>query len=641
MTPLQNPLTPVVGTWLEKIRRAAEVKDRRFGKDAEEGMRFFNGPYDFLYKRGERRTDRHFKQTFDDEDDGEIPAPKFQMTMNKVAELVQIFGPVLYHKNPQRTVNPREVPLPDGDLMAAFGADPAGAMMLQQQMTVALQQRAMDLARAKLLSQYLNYTPDALDLKTESRNWIDEAIIKGAGVLWTEVWQTPLGQKMVGNFWDSIDNLQIDPDAPSLRAAKWIARKRTEPVWEAERRFGLQPGTIRASAESLNQQAAVETSPDGDYWRKTGVTNDLITYWEIWSKTGLGGRLCGIDQWVRGELEYYGDYCYLAVADGHQWPLNLPREVGDMPLSQARAEIARRVGWATPYWADDEWPCTMLGFHWIPGDPWPLSHLSPGLGELKFLNWGYSLLAGKMRISTRDFIAIMDEVGDDVRQVVLHGADYEMIRLKASQGKSIDQLVSFLQHPGFNKDILTVLEMVAEQFERRVGLNELLYGESQRQLRSAAEAEMKSNQVNVRPEDMANKVEDAMSLAARKEAMACRWHLTGRDVMPVVGTLGSFLWDRFITPSQPAELLYSLEYRIEAGSIRKPNRERDAQNVKDAMQTLMPFYQNLAAQGLVEPFNQLVTIWGQAIDMKVDRLLLQPMPLPPAPAPGGGGQPPA
>jgi hypothetical protein len=46
-------------------------------------------------------------------------------------------------------------------------------------------------------------------------------------------------------------------------------------------------------------------------------------------------------------------------------------------------------------------------FHDVPNDPWPMSHLAPGMGELKFLNWAYSFIAGKIRIECRDFIAIL------------------------------------------------------------------------------------------------------------------------------------------------------------------------------------------------------------------------------------------
>jgi phosphoribosylaminoimidazole carboxylase PurK protein len=69
------------------------------------------------------------------------------------------------------------------------------------------------------------------------------------------------------------------------------------------------------------------------------------------------------------------------------------------------------------------------------------------------------------------------------------GADYEWIPITGSQGKSINEIVQFLQHPPFQRDLWNVIQEISSQFDRRTGLNELMYGESEKQLRSAAEAE--------------------------------------------------------------------------------------------------------------------------------------------------------
>lgn len=635
-----DPMLPIVGQWMAKVRSAHDFKGKRFGKDADEGMKFFSGPYDFLYEGKNRQSDRHFKQEFSDDEDGEIPAPRFQMTLNKTAELVQIFGPVLYHRNPNRMVTPREFPLPGPDLMAAVGQDPTMQMFFQQGLMQGQQLRAIDKVRAKLLEYYLNYTPNALDLKTESRWGVVEALIKGAGCLWTEQYDPPAGTaKMVGSFYDTIDNLGIDPDAKTIKDATWIYKRVCEPVWKAERRFNLPPGYLKATAESANNAAEVEAHPEGAYLRATGQTCDLIVYYCIYSKCGLGGRLTGIDPWILPESERYGDYCYLCIANGVNHPLNINPTLFDIPEEQGFQEIYKAIQWPVPYWADGEWPVSMLGFHSIPNDPWPMSHLAPGMGELKFLNWAYSYVAGKIRISSRDIIAILEEAPETVKTAILHGADYEVIRIKGSAGKSINEIVQFLKTPEFQQSIWNVIEAIEAQFEKRVGLTELAYGMSSRQDRSATESASKRDQMNVRPDDMANCVEDWMSEVARKEAIAIRFLLTGQDVSNIMGPTGSMLWDRFITPSDPGELLYSLEYRIEAGSARKPNKDRDDANAKDLAGMLLPFYEQIAmGSGVVGPFNAVLAMYCKAKDMKPDELLL-PQPPPPQMPPPGNQQP--
>lgn len=620
--------------WITKINLARDAKGKRFQKDADEGMKFFAGPYDFLYKESTSKSDRHFR---DGDEDGAIRAPRFQMTLNKTAELVQIFGPVLYHRNPHRTVTPREYPLPGNDIMQVFGQDPAAMMMFEQAGMQGSQLRAIDAIRAKLISYYLNYTPNALDLKTESQWSVVETLIKGAGCLWTERYTPPVGgPAMIGSFYDTVDALNIDPDAKDLSEALWISRQKCEPVWKVERKFGYPVGYLKGVMESEANRAAVESHPDGAHLRATGQTCDMLVYHEVYSKCGIGGRLTGIDPLYLAESDRYGDHVYLAVCNGLTHPLNVPPQLFDMEYEAATQEIIKRVQWPIPFWADGTWPVSVLGFHRIPGDPWPMSHLAPGMGELKFLNWAFSYIAGKVRISCRDFIAILEEAGDSVRETVLNGADFELIRVKGSAGKSIDDIVKFLQHPPFNMDIWKVIDAISQQFEKRVGLTELAYGMSSRQDRSATESATKRDQMNVRPDDMANKVEDWMTEVARKEAIAARFLLTGQDVQGICGPMGAMLWDQFITPSNPAELLYSLEYRIEAGSVRKPNRDRDAQNAKDLFQSMGPFYQNVAlTTGMTSPWNALVTKYCEANDIKPDGLLLPNIPMPAPPAPGG------
>ena len=197
-----HPLRPIVTKWLEKIKKAWDFKKEQFGKDARDCMRFFNGPYSFLYSKEYLKESPDFTMR-DTESEDSLPAPTFQMTLNKVAEAVQLFGPTLYHKNPYRQVSARKMPeLPFGlaQMMAQQQAPPGPAqppqpggdgaqlmppnpmvqMMAQtEQMLQASDQlqTAQDIARAGLMEWYLNYTPRELDLKTEMRAAVDEAMI--------------------------------------------------------------------------------------------------------------------------------------------------------------------------------------------------------------------------------------------------------------------------------------------------------------------------------------------------------------------------------------------------------------------------------------------------------------------------------
>jgi hypothetical protein len=629
---MDHPLRPLLAHWLAKIGLATEFKKKEFQDDADECERFFDGPYEFMY--GLKSGRGGFVRATGDQD---IPKTSFAMTVNKVAEAVQLFGPVLYARNPHRMVTPRKV-LQFPPELFADPADPFAMQAYQQRAMAAESQRMKDAVRAEILQGYLNHTPEALGLKREARLAIDECIIKGMGLLWTETWTPPGGgHTMVGSFFDTVNNMALDSDARDIQDARWCARKCVHPVWQVERDYGLPRGSLKGHLESHHQQSAVGDDPDMKYARTQGRTADLLCYWKVYSKMGIGGRLEGLAEGKQSELDVFGDYCYLAVAAGVPFPLNVPES---LVLAGDAQAVLDAVRWPTPYWADGRWPFEPFVFHERPGKLWPMSHFKPGLGELKFLNWAYSFIASKIRVACRDFIAIKKSVGEDLENAILQGTDYELLRIEEQHGK-IDEVVKFLQHPEFNKDIWTVIEAISASFDKRVGMTELMYGGTSHQLRSAEEANIKAGQMSVRPDDMAAKVEESMTGTARMEALCARWHLTGSDVAAVVGEEAGMLWDQVVTPSDPSEVLFGLEYRIEAGGARKPNKEGQAAQANQAMQTMFqPLFDYAMTTGDVTPVNTVIAAWAEANDMEAANVQLKPPPPPPMPGVPGAPPPP-
>jgi len=624
-------IQPIVKSWLATIKKANEYKREEFQNDAEEAMRFFDGPHDFMYageyvaRHGGWGTDEHA-----------LPSPTFRMTYNKVAEMVQLFGPFLYHRNPNRQVNPSK--LPDVPLeMMGDPKDPAVAQSIMQFQ----QQDQIHLTRNRLIAQliqfYLNYTPNELDLRGNSRQAIDEAIIKGMGVLWPEVYTPPGGApRMVGSFYDSVDNLVVDPDMENLLHAKFVARRRVLPTYEVERRFGMKEKTLRGNLESLKRQGqASHADDDYQYYRARGDTCDLYVYWEVYSRIGFGQHLRDYNDRrnagpVSKRLDRFGQYIFLAVSEDHEFPLNLPEGVVNRGTDR---EIFIRTQWPTPYWADptNPWPFVDIAFHKRPRKVWPMSHVKPALGEIRFLNWAFSFVADKIKNTSRDFIAAIKSASEELRTNILSGRDLTLLEIETPNQRIAD-VVQFLQHPQFNKDIWATMESMMSILERRIGLNELMYGESAKQLRSASEAQIKGDQLRIRPDDMAECVEAAMTMLARKEAIAAYWHLSGDDVMPVFGAQRAQIWDGLVKQQDLPYVVTELNYRIEAGSIRKPNRNRDMENANNAVQMWTPLLQGyFQMTGDPRPINGLTEMWAKANDMEPGLFQLQPPP--PAPNP--------
>lgn len=661
----QHPLRIPTKKWGEKLKNARRFKRDHFDQYAEEGMDFYTG-----YKPLETwRNHMEEREEGDIPYGGDTPMPtlQFKFVSARVAELVQIYGPMLYHRNPVRNVTPRQLveiplevfemqvpPVPPPNQMQMQQAQAAGMdpQQLQQQHQQAQQQRQQQIqqlhqqamenqgrslnianSRAKLMETYLNYTPNELNLKKHSRQAIEETLIKGRGVVWTELRRAyDGGPAMVGTFYDSIDNLVIDPDADEWESATWIARRRFRPVWKVAEDFGLNEDYLRKHGKvghsSLNEDA--ERGVDRDYnldeVEDGENTNDNIEYWEVYSRMGMGDKLSGIPEEYRGTLEEFGDDVYLVIANGIDFPLNLPeRLVREATESEEAFEEAfERVQWPIPFWIDNEWPATPLEFHFIPNNPWPLAHIRPGLPELKFSNWVTSFLAEHSRHTSRLFFGHKAGLDEEIIDRIKYGGGIEHIPLGALDGR-IDENIQFLTPPKNSAaDLWNIKGSIDQDFDKRTGLAEAMYA-APGGMRSASEAKLKEGAINIRPDDMANRVEDWMSLCARKEALAAQWLLEEEDVAFVLGPEGAKLWEQLIVPADPGSLALEYDYRIEAGSARKPNKEQKIENMQNALQNFPNIWQMAGGMADPAPANALIRDWAKANDIEnVDRYLVPP-----------------
>jgi hypothetical protein len=608
--------------WSNQIKAAKEHKKKTFGTQASEIMSFYNGPKDWAELMNPGR-------------DMNIPTPSFSVSINKAWEFVSIYTPAINFELPVRTVKARmpvEIP-PD-----LLGIDPNDPQWLQLNAEEQIKVRH-DGLRATLLSMYLNWTPKEYGLESESRKTVHEGLLKGRSCGWTELYQPANSDfKVVRTTWLTVDDLLVDPDAPSLNEAQWIARRCVHPVWEVERLYGLRPGMIHANAESKESRAD-DTDPGSVDRIRRGESNDLIEYYQIYSKMGIGGRLrCEGKSDNRESLEVFGDYCLVVVAPDHNFLLNLNPELiaadeaGDQDATNM---IFSRTAWPTPYWKLGKFPVTVMDFGEIPNSVWPMSPLTPAKGELRFLNWAYSYLLGHIKTSSRDFIAVKKGANDSIKAAVVSGEDLEVIEIEYDG--SISDIVQFLQHPQMNKDIWPVIKDVEELFNKRVGLTELMYGSTGVQLRSATEADTKQQNASVRPEDMAKRVEVFHTEIAIKEAVACRFHLTADDVRQVVGDLGASVWQEFVSTSDPEIAGRQLQYTVEAGSTRRPNKNAEQKQMTEAMQVLLPVFQGYGQMtGDQGPLNNLLSDFAKSRDLDPARYVLGGL-LPPPPAQPVGG----
>jgi len=640
--PESSPLRQLVRTWTKKFEAAIKYK-KPFADDAKEAAMFFDGDHNWMWKDSYARGEKGYNSS--------IAPPAFRMQVNKVFELIEIFGAVIYHRNPVRTVTLYKQPDLPPD---AYGLPADMAMLTPEQTQLmgvaqadAQARTSRDVAR-QLLESYLNYTPNELDLKRQAKKFVNEGLMKGMGVLWPELIEIEASGsdpiRMVGSFYDSVDNLLIDPDFDNMDDMLWCARRCVRPLEEVAIEYQIPEEDLARHLDG-NTEIKADNEPRNTK-KKSGQTQRLVTYYKVWSKCGAGDRFKDAPKESRGVFDSLGKYCYLVICEGVDYPLNLPPAVMQEepdPQTGIPQSVMLGMAWPVPYYLDPGgWPFVPLAFHPKPGYAWPISHIKPAVAELRMLNWGMSFLASRIATSCETIIAVQKAADQEFKDQLLAPSEggFKIIELAELLGRRVEDVISTFQLPQVTKDLWDILTAVADQFAQRTGLTELAYGYTRNQFRSAAEATIKQENVSVRPDNMANDLEDAMSTLARREALAARWLLEPKDVAPVLGPMGAIAWEQHVAKRDLVSLTRDFLFRVEAGSARKPNKASRVEQMTLAIQTLGPILAPLASGGVVGPFNALMRDWAMSLDIDATPYLI-PAPPPPPEAPLGLPPPPA
>lgn len=642
---MDSPLAALPLIWLKNIQRAKTRRQKEFDEDAEKALAFYDGEHDWVFDKSTTGSSTSTSNSSGGKSTSEnFAAPDFKMTVNRTFEFVSIMGPMIYNQNPTVRIEPRTYP----EVPPEVWGNPMMAQMMGQQIQM---DKSRDRVVCQLLSNYLNYIPNETAMLGHARKACDEALIKGMGVLFTEVY-TPTGSKtkMVRATHVNTKNVYLDPDASCYEDLQWIAIECCEPVAQVEKDYGLPAGTLdKGNQESSFMSAAVDTELVSKHSRNKSETYDTMTYWKIYSKIGLGS----MDGWLQGEAAsslsaMVGEYVFLAVAPNVPYPINLhPDSLAELetdqmaPNYQMSLEFLReKLSWQVPYYLDDAWPIEFLSFYGSPGKLWPMSPLKPAFGEQYAIDWIYSMLISKLRVACRSILAVSADAPPDVMDILNNGADYQVVQL--GKAGALDKYIQQFSFDPFNKEIWSVLQGIEQNFSQRTGLLPMLYGaQGDRQVRTAAEGNALSNNLNIRPQHMKDCVENWFTRIFRRMALATRYHIKGVDIAPMMGPEYATLWDGLIANVDPDTMVREYQYRIEAGSTRKPNPDAQTANMEQAANTLLPqLFQAMAMNPEnAKPLNHLLESIMKSRGQEWLYPILPPMP-PPMPMGPGGLMPP-
>ena len=606
---------PLVAGWIGKIEKSIASR-KRWRELADECNMFYSKSAAAMW---DPKYERKFWRN--------VKAPRFRITINKAFELVAVFGPSLFWEVPHRTVESKK-PLDISPEL--FQSDQMAMQIYQQLMSRQQQEQATDKVVSTLMQTWLNYTPREQPgggLANHGELATVDALVKGRGVLWVRPYQFPSsGRTLTGCFREPPENLLIDPDFNSIDDAKWIALRHVDPHWAVERRFKLPANSLKekATLESAWAYGETMTQEDISAHRVAGQTNDLVVWYEIWSKTGPGARLTGMETIIKEHLEdTVGDYAYLAISANVPYPLNMSNEKA---RSARDDEVKEAFSWPVPTWADDRWPCEVLDFYPETNSAWPIPPLAPAMGELKLLNFLIPWLAQRVWSSSRDFWAVAGPHVEKYRKYLTEGLDQTILDVP-SNVEDVRKAIQIIQQPETRADVWRIIELVSEMFDKRTGLTDFAYGKNEggTQNRTAEETQAKARAVGVRPEHMQKKVVRFHSRLAGLEGFVTRWFVKGEDVEPLLGPVGRYLWEKYIMSTDVELVVRQMQYSISASSIRRPDRDRDIANYQQVLTLFAPIIAQYGqTTGNYDPFNYLMKKWAEFHDADLDGAMLPP-----------------
>lgn len=611
------PLAGLCDQWRTLFEAAAKQGWEEFHQYAHKCYQFFDGPPTYMWDES-TMYGLDGKSGYLNRDQG-VRLPMFKGSINKISDAVDLYGPSLMHQYPQVTVSatyPTEV---SPEALGLDIQDPRQAMEFLQISGMRDAEMKVRDTTAAISQDCLSWFQIAAHKKDQARLVITDAIVSGVGVGYTKLYQ-PRGTGIRFPMTEFIPSQRLlkDPDADTHRDVEWIAIECIEPVNRVEEEHNLPPGTLKGNMQSAESKSTRKGLQDAKNSRKKSESWDLLRYWKLFSKNGAGTRLKTANKLppeIKQLLDSFGDYVFLAIAENVPYPLNLPTEfLMSAPLEQ----IQQAVSWPTPFYTDQgsgkDWPITELYFKENPRKKWPPSLFKHLIPLIEFVNWCFSFMADKVATSATEYLGVLKTASENIQEQLRdQRGPFQFIELDSTMGRKIEELITFLGKPNFDMALWEMVEKAIAEIERGSGVTEIMYGMQSRAMRSAKEAMVVEGNSTIRVDDMAEKTDDWYSVCNEKEWQVAVWHLTGQDVVPVIGQAAAQVFEQSIITQPFDSWSRNYSYRVVADSARKPDRHARKQELSEFGQVASPIMLQLASSGVMGPFNAYVTEWAKAV----------------------------
>lgn len=447
--------------WTRRIQAAKEVK-RDYMAVGDEVLSYFKAHHRTLY------MDPEIKTNFMD------LAGSANVSVPKIAQMVNSIGPRLFLTKPDRRIRPRT----DDGVM---------------------------LCLARLFQAYLNYTVRESKHPKQLRKSILDNLTRGR-MFQRQIWD-PIRKIITSIFLPSKDFL-FDPDFQDIESARWIAIRHTEPLWETKRRI---PQAWRT--KDLEKLASCEDK-DAD---KQNRTADVVEYWEILSKMGAGFRGADMKNSQFKEEDENEDFVRLEIVAGHRCPLM----EGD---------------WDVPLYLDRDWPVSYSEFVETPEAHWPESIAGQVIACQKGIDLLTSLRMSSCKNRDRTIIFTDSKISQQAQNRLKNGTASEFIPIDLPSGMTMDMVLKVADFGQGSAESARERAYLEQEIEAAMGTTSLVTGgeDAGAKDRSATASQLRNEASSTRLGDLKAKVAEFEEDAARKEAAMIRLFLSQEDVEPYV-----------------------------------------------------------------------------------------------------------
>lgn len=416
--------------------------------------------------------------------------------------------------------------------------------------------------RHKLEERVLDLNIDECDLKSHGRRVANEALMSGRGMLWYGYNEK---KKLPQAIFDSVENFGWDSKAKTTEEVGYCWRKRCKPKWQLK---SLYPEQV-----ALIEEQCSDKKP-----------NDTVDYYEFY---------------FRVDPQNYCD-----EMDAEQVWDGVPKI-----LIVIKKRVISQEDWPIRFDLIDRWPFNYVDMRQRPGKTYPAAPMEPGICHLRNLCWIYSLYVHRVMETSKVAWAMMEngqvEVSDQAAARVVNPStrDGLTIRFKTSnpdikigdvfQRLTLDTPIQEFDRAGALYDRL---------WQDATGLNDLVRsGQDTRQIRTAADVDMKSKRSLTRVDDMKALFEAFMTDTVNMLAFAERSLMSGEDVAQRFGKAAGALWGNIDETGEAMAAEQQQRQMAKQQMMAPPSQEQALQAMQMGQQLPPPMTEDQAEEALGPP----------------------------------------